>query len=154
MEELQQILDSEVMALCGVNRTTVARWRAGAPIPTSSRKLILLANTGNLSALLGPTWAGWRVSTREGLLYHPQWRTGFNGDALASMWHGCQLRRELENRIERLQEDVARITAERDTLEQRAAFYRRQVTLEARLGLALAGICGDNPAAQSHEEPR
>ncbi len=146
MNALQNLHDREVMQLCGVNRTTVARWRAGAPIPTPSRKLITLAATGDLSALLGPTWNGWRVSTREGLLYHPQWRAGFNGDALASMWHGCQLRRELESRIERLKDDIERIRAERDELERRAAFYRRQVSREATLGLALAGIYGDNPA--------
>jgi hypothetical protein len=81
-------------------------------------------------------WAGWRIG-RDGLLYAPAWRRGLDpGEILAlPTLHALESHRrrqvaELEARIEELEGLHA-------AAEEAARRYRRQVQLEARLGLML-----------------
>jgi len=76
----------------------------------------------------------------DGLLYLAEWRRGFNVHELRSMFWRCQ-------QVTSLEIDLKRATHERDDLEQRlidaekrAAFYRRSLILESRIGAMLTRI--------------
>ncbi len=135
MDFLDLLFDAEILNLTGVNRSTLSRWRCGlSRIPRVAARLLTLYATGDLEALLGRAWRGWRFG-RDGLLYHPCWRTGFTSGELAALFWRCPQVDGLESQIKLLREDVERLTAEREEIEQRAEFYRRQVLTEAALAL-------------------
>lgn len=77
---------------------------------------------------------------RDGLLYLPDWRRGFTVHELRALFFHCQQVRSLEARLRLAARDLEALEAKNDKLEKDRAFYRRQCTLEARLGLALARI--------------
>lgn len=77
---------------------------------------------------------------RDGLLYLSEWRRGFTVHELRALFFTCQevttLRRELDLARRERDELADRL----DQVEQRCAWYRRQLVLESRLGLALLRI--------------
>ncbi len=128
----------EISELCGVSACTVRRWLAEAsPIPYAVAQLFRLRARG----VVGPEWEDWRFGT-DGLLYHPQWRRGFTGRDLAGMWWQCAQVDALEAKVRQLEAERRRLVDQVDELEALAAFYRRQVGLSSRLGLALQRIAG------------
>lgn len=88
-----------------------------------------------------PAWeaAGARFG-RDGLLYLNEWRRGFEPAELRALFWECQQARSLRHENTRLERDLDRAEREKDQAEQRAAFYRRQLVIESRLGLALTRI--------------
>lgn len=120
MDFLDLLFDSEIIRLTGVHRATISRWRRGlSRVPRAVERLLRLFAEGDAEALLGRSWRGWRFG-RDGLLYHPQWRTGFTGGELAAMWYRTQIVATLEGQIRLLRQDVERLTAERDEMERLA----------------------------------
>ena len=77
---------------------------------------------------------------RDGLLYLGEWKRGFTVHELRAMFFHCQQVRSLEVDLRQARAELARLVEENSALAQRAAFYRRQCTLEAGMGLALARI--------------
>lgn len=141
-EEFQTLtfgLDQEEIGdLAGVTAGTVRRWMAGsAPIPYAVQQLFRLRCCG----VIGKDWEGWRFGT-DGLLYHPSWRRGFTGLDLAGMWYGVQRVASLERQVRQLEKERMALALDLERLEDLAAFYRRQVQLEAKMGLALVRIAG------------
>lgn len=132
-------LDSENIAeLTGVTGSTVRRWISGAtPIPYAVQQLFRLRCCG----VVGKDWDGWRFGT-DGLLYHPSWRRGFTGHELAGMWYGVQHAASLERQVRQLEKERTALLLDLERAEDRAGFYRRQVRLEATMGLALVRIAG------------
>lgn len=113
MDCLDLLFDAEILDLTGVNRSTLSRWRRGlSRIPRAAARLLTLYATGDVEALLGRAWRGWRFG-RDGLLYHPYWRQGFAPGELAAMYWRCQQVADMEREIERLR-------AERDRWERMA----------------------------------
>lgn len=76
----------------------------------------------------------------DGLLYLPDWRRGFTVHELRAMFFESQQVRRLNADLRQRERDIAAMQAQIDALARRAAFYRAQVVLEARLGLLLARI--------------
>lgn len=91
--------------------------------------------------ILPESWRDWRFG-RDGLFYHPQWRRGFEPDELAAMWFTTQQMRALKAQVRQLTADLDRASADLNAAERRAAFYRKQLTLESRLGMCLNRIAG------------
>lgn len=91
--------------------------------------------------ILPERWRDWHFG-RDGLFYHPQWRRGFEPDELAAMWFTMQQVRALEARMRQLTKDIEQAAADLEAAERRAAFYRRQLVLESRLGMCLERIAG------------
>lgn len=52
--------DDEIADLCGVHRTTVARWRSGSPIPLTALRLLQLYYGGEFPPAFGE-FAGFRI---------------------------------------------------------------------------------------------
>lgn len=77
---------------------------------------------------------------RDGLLYLAEWRRGFTVHELRALFFECQQVRTLKAEARQLMRDLDMVTAERDELARRVEFYRRQLILEARLGMALLRI--------------
>lgn len=124
--------------LAGVTAGTVRRWLAGStPIPYAVQQLFRLRCCG----VIGKDWEGWRFGP-DGLLYHPSWRRGFTGRDLAGMWYGVQRVATLERQVRQLEKDCEGLRVDLERAEDLAGFYRRQVRLEATMGLALVRIAG------------
>lgn len=132
-------LDHEnIGELVGVTVPTVRRWLSGAiAIPYAVQQLFRLRCCG----VVGKDWEGWRFGT-DGLLYHPTWRRGFTGRDLAGMWYGVQRVATLESKIRQLEKDYSGLLVDLERSEDLTGFYRRQVRLEATLGLSLVRIAG------------
>lgn len=88
-----------------------------------------------------PEWeaAGARFG-RDGLLYLAEWRRGFTVHELRALFFDCQRTRTLERELRQAVTDLERVNGELSQLEARAAWYRRQLVLEARLGAMLARV--------------
>lgn len=126
----------QVADLTGYHPTSVRKWYVGsAPVPFCVFQLFSLRRNG----VLGKDWENWRFGS-DGLLYHPFWRRGFNGHELAGMWYENQMRYGMEFRIRELSEQVKRLPKKLEDAENQVFFYKSQVTLEAKLGLALSRI--------------
>lgn len=128
---------NELAHIAGVDATTARRWKAGrAQIPTAARRLVALRTTGDLAALAGTDWTGWRIG-RDALLYSPRWRRGFARVELEELptLHGIRAGFDVERR--QLQADIEQLRHELQDEKKRAAFYRAQLVSESRIGLAL-----------------
>lgn len=79
---------------------------------------------------------------RDGLLYLAEWRRGFTVHELRALFFDCQQVRSLANEKARLERERDHADHERILAEQRAAWYRRQLVLESRLGAMLERIAG------------
>jgi transcriptional regulator with XRE-family HTH domain len=82
--DLAGISIGELAELAGVNRSTASRWKNGkSRIPAAVLRLVEFRLFGELEPVLGAAWRGWRIG-RDGLLYAPGWRRGFEpGEILA-----------------------------------------------------------------------
>lgn len=132
------LTNDQIAELSGVTVGTVRRWLAGAtPIPYAVQQLFRLRTHG----VVGKDWEGWRVGS-DGLLYHPFWRRGFNGHELAGMWFEAQRVFSLTRDVRQLEKDCEALRVDAVKAEELAGYYKRQVRLEAQMGLALARIAG------------
>lgn len=77
---------------------------------------------------------------RDGLLYLAEWRRGFTVHELRALFFDCQRVRTLERELRQAVTDLERVSLELSQIEARAAWYRRQLVLEARLGSLLGRI--------------
>ena len=83
--------------------------------------------------------AGWAFG-RDGLLWLAEWRRGLDPHELRATWYQVQRVAALEAEGRQLRRDLAAAREAQEAAEARAWWYRGQVVLEARLGLALARI--------------
>ena len=89
----------------------------------------------DLAETLGPEWDGFRLSS-DGL-HHPYWRRPFSAGDFKAMFYRSQQVSILERDLSRVRAELERATAAQDAAEGRAAWYRQQLRLEARLGMML-----------------
>jgi transcriptional regulator with XRE-family HTH domain len=82
--DLDGVTIAELAELAGVDRTTAMRWKSKrSRTPLAVLRLVALRVFGDLEAVLGAAWSGWRAG-RDGLLYAPAWRRGYSpGEILA-----------------------------------------------------------------------
>lgn len=64
----------EVSDLCGVHRTTVARWLQRRELPRLAHKVLNLVLHGRLQEI-HPAWAGWSIDHKSGELVTPLGRS-------------------------------------------------------------------------------
>jgi hypothetical protein len=90
---------------------------------------------------LPPEWeaAGARFG-RDGLLYLAEWRRGFTVHELRALFWDCQRVRTLEREHRQAVTDLVAAHRGESQAEARAAWYRRQLVLEARLGAMLLRV--------------
>lgn len=125
-----------------INLKTFRRWKAGTiTAPHAARLLLKLKINGDLSALAGDAWEGFRLG-RDGLLYIPLFHRGFNPHQLKAMFFTTQDAWADKRDVKALQRDLAALRAAYDDLLKREAFYRRQCQIESKMGLMLARIVG------------
>lgn len=98
----------------------------------SAEKLALLAGDGWQDFCFG----------RDGLFYLPGWRRGFEPAEIKAMFFQVQQVRALENKSVLAVRDAEMAIAAQHEAEKRAAWYRGQLVLESRMGMALARITG------------
>lgn len=125
-----------------VDLKTLRRWKAGTtPAPHAVRLLLRLKLEGELTALGGDAWEGFRLG-RDGLLYIPLFHRGFDPLQIQAMFFTTQDAWADKRDVNALQRDLAALRADYDALARREAFYRRQCQIESRMGLMLARIVG------------
>ena len=85
-------------------------------------------------------FAGW-VIERDGELHLPYgWRRGTTAGEWKALFFTSQSVRNLTHDVRRLERELARTHELLDQAEARAAYYRRQLILESRLGAMLARL--------------
>ena len=142
----EELLDAvsvpELARLARVDPSTASRWKTRkSRLPGAVAQLVRLRILGDVAALLGKAWAGWRFG-RDGLLYAPGWRRGFEPDEIRAQPFLYGERAVLKRELAELRAEVERMTTELEEARKHAAFYRRQCVLESRYGMALARIVG------------
>lgn len=81
-----------------------------------------------------PEWAEYGARWgNDGLLYLAEWRRGFAVHDLRALFFECQQVRSLKRERDAILRDLDAATAHINRLETRIGWYRRQVTIEARL---------------------
>jgi hypothetical protein len=83
-ETLSWLSVVELREIAQVNRTTATRWKDGiSRCPWAVLQLVQLRILGNVAALLGDAWRGWRFG-RDGALHAPGYTRGYApGEILA-----------------------------------------------------------------------
>lgn len=94
-----------------------------------------------LADLMGPAWS--EIELTPGGLVVPGWRKPFEPEELRSMFFRCQQVAILEAENARLRRERAEAWALAEAEKEKAAYYRRLVVEESRLGLALLRITSD-----------
>ena len=77
---------------------------------------------------------------RDGLLYLAEWRRGFTVHELRALFFDCQRIRTLEHELRAAVTDLEAARRSELQSEARAAWYRRQLVLESKLGAMLARV--------------
>lgn len=94
-----------------------------------------------LTHAAGNDWSGYSFGP-DGLFYVPCWRRGFSADEIRALFYETQMVRMLKREATQARLDLARALEELEEARRRADFYRRNLTLESKLGLALSRIAG------------
>lgn len=76
----------------------------------------------------------------DGLLYLAEWRRGFDVHELRALFFQIQQIRALQLEVKNLTAQAEAAATAADRADDRALWYRRQLVLESRLGLALQRI--------------
>ncbi|AEJ00848.1 hypothetical protein Nit79A3_0983 [Nitrosomonas sp. Is79A3] len=106
-----------------------------SPHPEKTITCFAFIHNGDASALLGDEWKGYRF--KGNLFYVPEWKNGFPPHEIRALFWKCQKVWSLEHEIELLKRELKRLNEEFDSLEVKAAFYRRQLVLESRVSMIL-----------------
>lgn len=127
---VEELGDAHVREFLGISPATLRRWKTGkARIPQSATLALRLHIDGDLSALGGDDWRGFRVA--GGLFYIPSWRNGWTPNKLRALFFNVQelpsLRSELAETRKALQAANAATAMERYRAEQYKALSGRQV---------------------------
>lgn len=85
----------------------------------------------DLARIAGPDWVGWYFERGE--LFAPEFRRGFTPGELRAIPYMRQCMSELSRRLDAEHREHAAVV-------RLMAFYRRQLTLESRLGLMLTAL--------------
>jgi hypothetical protein len=93
--------------LLGCSVRTARRYKSGATsLPEPCRRLLRLRQCGDLSALLGKEWEGFKVGKRDDLLYVPLFRNGLGPRQMSAMFFGYQELAAHRVEVKRLQSAV------------------------------------------------
>ena len=126
----------EIERITGEDQKVIKKWKKGTKdIPEPALGLLRLYLKGDASALLGEEWKGYRFSNN--LFYVPEWKNGFPPHEIRALFWKCQQVLSLEREIELLKREIERRSEEFNSLEVKAAFYRRQLVLESKFGMIL-----------------
>lgn len=98
----------------------------------TSEKLITLA---------GDDWANFSFG-RDGLFYLDGWRRGFTPHEIRAQFYQVQMVRSLTHQAALAKKDAEKAIRAQHEAEKLAAWYRSQLVLESRMGMALARITG------------
>lgn len=122
-----------------ISLKTLQRYRDGTTVVPHAVVIALrLKLDGDLAALAGPQWDGFTV--KNGLLYLPGWRGGFDPDGIRAMFFKVQQVRALESRIRDLERREAALEGDVADALRKAAYYRRLTRLESSMGMMLERI--------------
>lgn len=135
---------SKLADFYGVSIATIRRWkRDPASVPTSVARLTAARFQGRLAMVYGSSWS--EISISDGGLHIPCFKRPFStGELRESFWRLQELGL-LRHQVEQLKKELERAQADIEAADYRAAYYRGLVSMEARLGLALAHIGGISP---------
>lgn len=123
----------------GVSVATLQRYLDGSTVPPLSvLKLARLRFGGDLADLLGPAWG--EVRMVGGCLALPGWRRPVGAQELRALFWKVQQLGGLQQEVERLREERRKAWEAAQASEDRAAWYRRQLRLESRLGAMLGRV--------------
>lgn len=122
-----------------ISPKTLKRYKTGATVPHAVVIAVRLKLSGDLAALGGNQWQGFTIC-KDGLMYLPGWRGGFEPHQIRAMFFQVQQVRSLEAQIRAIQRREAALEADIADALRQAAHYRRLTRLEANMGMMLERI--------------
>jgi len=129
-----------LLELLDIGPATLRRWKTGkARIPKAAVQYLRIVLDGDLAALGGDQWQGFRLG-KDGLLNIPLFHRPFDALQLQAMFFTTQDAWADKRDLNAIQRDLAALRAEHNELKKRAAFYRRACDMQSRMGLMLARI--------------
>ena len=85
-------VEIRIEKITGEDLNIIKKWKKGTKaIPEPALRLIRLYISGDVSALLGDEWKGYRFS--QNLIYLPEWRNGFAPHEIRALFWKCHLYR-------------------------------------------------------------
>lgn len=111
-------------------------------MPDAVSKLLQIYLDGDLSALGGKDWEGFRLCPKYHTLTIPFFHRPFEAGQIKAMFFTTQGAWADRADVKTLQIELNALRAEHEALKVRAAFYQRQVHLESKMGMMLARIVG------------
>lgn len=109
-----------------VNPKTLKRWNAGTVQPPHAVLLLLQLRAGDLSALGGSGWEGFRISP-DNKLHIPFFHRPFEPGQVKAMFFTTQDAWADRSEVKGLQRDLVALRAELTAEKEKAAWYRRQL---------------------------
>lgn len=124
----------------GISRRQFVSWskKPGIHVPVALGRLIRYRQRFHLAELLGPDWEGF--AAHGPALEFPGLNRALSMQELRSLWWHIQQVEFWKHQAERTARELARREAAHEAVERSAEFYRRQVKLEAGMGLMLARV--------------
>lgn len=124
----------------GISRAQFRRWskQPGVRVPVALGRLIRYRQKFHLAELLGPDWEGFAVHGKA--LEFPGLNRALPVSELRSLWFQIQEVQFHKHRADRLQHELQRLEAQCAAQECNLEFYRRQVKLEASMGMMLTRV--------------
>jgi hypothetical protein len=123
-ELVEELGDASVRRFLGISPATLRRWKTcKARIPQSAILALRLHADGDLSALAGDAWHGFRFA--GGLFYLPGWRNGWTPGDLRALFFKVQEVAALRQELTACQKALQAVKTERDRERYRAEEYKR-----------------------------
>lgn len=107
-------------------------------IPAACLRLARYSRHLQLAELLGRQWEGFEI--RGDALLFPGLRSPLSCGDLRGLWLSMQENASLRSRVQYLTRRLDDAESRADAHEKAAYYWRRQVALESRAGLMLAGL--------------
>ena len=104
------------------------------------KRIAEILDARKLGAVIGGDWQGW--SWAEGKIFAPGWREGVGPDDIRALPYLNELAEDYRRATQRYDAEMARMREKLERANESEKYYRKQLRIAAKLGVALQRIAG------------
>ncbi len=120
--------NNKTAELLQVKPVTVKRWKTGAvKLPETVRLLMYYIKWGELSAIGGKDWQGFKIGWQDKLLYIDGWKYGFEPWAIKAMFFKVQLVDHLKRELKLSEKELEETKTKLAEAQKNSDYYREQL---------------------------